>query len=340
MAAPIKPDRKTRSGRRVLVTGAFGFVGHWLAAELRARDPQAEIIGWGLRGDSAAAIPGVRRMGVDVVDRAAVFAAVADVMPTAVINLAAIAAPREAALDPRRAWDVNLFGAMNVAEAVLAKAPAARFIQIGSSEVYGGSFARNAGPLDEAAAFEPLNVYALTKAASDLAVGKLAHEGLRAVRFRPFNHTGPGQSEAFVVAALASQIARIEKGLQAPVLYVGNMNVSRDILDVRDVVRAYVSAVLQEDVEAGIVLNLASGAARGIGDLADRLCAMASVKIAIEVDPARVRANDLERTLGDASRAKGLLGWQPVIPIDRTLRDVLGFWREKAVAELKETGTR
>ncbi|MCO5084798.1 MAG: GDP-mannose 4,6-dehydratase [Rhizobiaceae bacterium] len=339
MAAPKAPHSGP-SARRVVITGAFGFVGRWLATELFARNPGIEIVGWGLRGEGADQIPGVRRMGVDIVDRAAVFAAMAEVMPAAVINLAAIAAPREAALDPDRAWRVNLFGAMNVAEAVLAKAPAARFVQISSSEVYGGSFARKAGPLDEKAALEPLNVYALTKAASDLAVGKLAHDGLKAVRFRPFNHTGPGQGEAFVVAALASQIARIEQGLKAPVLHIGNTNVSRDLLDVRDIVKAYASTVTDDDLPAGEVLNLASGVAHGIGDIADRLCAMAKVKIAIEVDPARVRANDLARTLGDASRAKALLGWQPVIPIERTLRDVLDFWREKAAAERKETGTR
>ncbi len=340
MAAPLAPHSGL-SARRVLITGAFGFVGRWLAAEFSARDPRIEIIGWGLRGDGADQITGVRRMGVDIVDRAAVFAAMAEIMPAAVINLAAIAAPREAALDPDRAWSVNLFGAMNVAEAVLAKAPSARFFQISSSEVYGGSFARNAGPLDEKAALEPLNVYALTKAASDLAVGKLAHEGLKAVRFRPFNHTGPGQGEAFVVAALASQIARIEQGLKPPVLHIGNTNVSRDILDVRDIVGAYASAVFAEDdLPAGEVLNLAAGVAHGIGDIADRLCAMAKVRIAIEVDPARVRANDLARTLGDASRAEALLGWRPVIPIERTLREVLDFWRGKAVAERKGTGTR
>jgi GDP-4-dehydro-6-deoxy-D-mannose reductase len=319
-----------RGPDRVLVTGAFGFVGRWLTAELLARDDALKIIGWGLNGEARGMqSQRVSAATVDLTDRAAVFDALASAAPTAVVHLAAISAPREALLDPRKAWDVNLFGTINLAEAVLANAPDARFLHVSSSEIYGGSFSREARPLDETAALEPLNVYALTKSAADLAVGKLAHDGLKAIRFRPFNHTGPGQNEAFVVASLASQIARIEHGLTPPILYVGNTNVSRDILDVRDVVRAYASAVMLETANGAEVLNLASGRSCAIGEIADRLCAMAKVKIDIQIDPKRVRPNDLPRTLGDASRAAAVLGWRPSMAIDQTLRDVLDYWRAR-----------
>lgn len=327
MDGPQAPVRSTVR-RRVLISGAFGFVGRWLVEELLARDPELEIVGWGLSGEASGTKAGrITGMAVDLTDRAAVFDAVEHVAPTSVVHLAAISAPREAALNPRRAWNVNLFGTINLAEAVLEKAPHARFIYVSSSEVYGGSFARHAEALDETAPLEPLNVYALTKSAADLAVGRSAHEGLRALRFRPFNHTGPGQNEAFVVASLASQIARIEEGMAPPVLYMGNTNVSRDILDVRDVVSAYASAVLLDDIGDCDILNLASGKAQGIGDIARFLCGMATVKITIETDPARVRANDLVRTLGDSARARALLGWEASIPIEKTLGDVLDYCR-------------
>lgn len=329
-------DTRRKMVRRILVTGAFGFAGRWLTAEL-LRDASLELIGWGMHGEARAGdLARVTIAAVDLTDRDAVFQAVANAAPTAVIHLAAISAPRDAVLDPRRAWEVNLFGTMNLAEAVLAHAPTARFVHVSSSEVYGGSFGRVAKPLDEGAALEPLNTYALTKSAADLLVGKLVHDGLDAVRLRPFNHTGPGQSNVFVVASLASQIARIEAGIAPPVLYIGNTDVSRDILDVRDVVKAYASAALADDLGGADVFNIASGRSCKIGEIADRLRKMAIVDIRIEVDPNRVRANDVKTTLGDGGKIRKVLGWEPSIPIEQTLKDVLDYWRQKVASPAKE----
>ena len=329
----------TASGRRVLITGAFGFVGGWLTDELLRRDPGMEIVGWGLKADSDSGVERASRvsgMAVDLTDRDAVFDAMETVKPTAVVHLAAISAPREAKQDPDRAWNVNLFGTVNLAEATLAKAPHARFIYVSSSEVYGESFDQVDGPVDETALLAPLNLYGLTKSAADLAVGRLAREGLEATRFRPFNHTGPGQTEGFVVGALASQIARIEMDALPPVLYVGNTSVRRDILDVRDIVRAYASAVFHEGPVEAEILNLASGNAISIAEIAERLCGMARIKIAVEVDPARVRTNDLARTLGSSARAESVLGWRPQIAIEQTLADVLDYWRARVRAHPTE----
>lgn len=326
------------AGSRILVTGAFGFVGRWLVSALLERQPSLDIIGCHKRGEAAAAADNrVQAVALDLTDRDGVFALVRAVRPTCVVHLAAIAAPREASLDPRRAWDVNLFGTMNVADAVLAHEPGARFIQISSSEVYGGSFDGAEAGLDESAALAPLNMYAVTKAAADLLIGKQVHDGLDAIRFRPFNHSGPGQSDAFVVAALASQIAKIERGLAPPTLFVGNTDVSRDILDVRDVVQAYASAVLLPADHGADLFNLASGRSVAIGDIADRLRSMAAVRIAVEVDPNRVRANDLKRTLGNAGHAEEVLKWRPSIGLDETLKDVLDYWRDRVRAV--RTGT-
>ena len=144
--------------------------------------------------------------------------------------------------DPMASWRANLFGTLALGEAVLREAPGCRFVLASSAEVYGLSF-RAPMPLDEQAPMRPANPYAASKAACDLAIGEMALRGLDAVRLRAFNHTGPGQSEGFVVAAFARQIARVEQGLQAPELRVGALDRWRDFLDVRDVCAAYAAAL-------------------------------------------------------------------------------------------------
>jgi GDP-4-dehydro-6-deoxy-D-mannose reductase len=173
-----------------------------------------------------------------------------------------------------------------------------------------------------------MNTYAATKAAADLAIGALAADGLHAIRLRLFNHTGAGQSEAFVVAAFARQIARIEAGLQAPELHVGRLDPARDFLDVADVCEAYVACLRRlDDLAADTVLNVASGTARRIGDILDGLLRLSGVKARVLQDPGRLRPGDISMALGDAGLARRLVGWQPRVPWERTLGDVLGDWR-------------
>jgi GDP-4-dehydro-6-deoxy-D-mannose reductase len=220
---------------------------------------------------------------------------------------------------------VNLHGTLNVAEAIRDLAPSCRLVFISSADIYGASF-RAGVALDEEALPAPLNTYGATKAAADLALGAMAAEGLGVLRLRPFNHTGPGQSADFVVPAFARQIARIEAGLAPPVLKVGALTPERDFLDVRDVARAYALA-LARDLPTGTVLNLAAGTPRRIGDVLEALLALAKVKVEVAEDPARLRPADIPRAIGDAARARALLGWEPVIPWAQTLADVLDDWR-------------
>ena len=306
---------------RILVTGAGGFVGGWMTARLRAALPEAKVMGAG-RG-------GADGLSLDVTQAAEVDALVARFRPTALVHLAGMASPVRAQAEPRAAWDVNLFGTLNLAEAMLRHAPEARFVQAGSSEVYGGSFNAAGGTVNEGALLAPLNPYATTKAAADLLLGEMAAAGLHAVRVRPFNHTGPGQSTAFAVPAFASQIAAIERGEREPVLRVGNLDTRRDFLDVRDVVEAYLLAATVPGLPRGIVLNVASGEPRRIGDVLDALLAMSGAVIRIERDPALMRPSDVPVTAGDAARARALLGWRPRIPWETTLRDVLDDHRRR-----------
>ena len=296
--------------RRILVTGAGGFVGRHLLPALASTFPGADLL----------------PARADLLDPAAIDAEVAALRPDACVHLAAVSAIRQASADPDRAWRVNLHGTLALARALLAHAPGAVLLYASSADIYGASF-RAGAALDETALPAPLNTYAATKAAADLALGALAAEGLRAIRVRPFNHTGPGQSSAFVVAAFAEQVARIRAGLQPPRLRVGALDPLRDFLDVRDVCRAYALCLQHADrLAPGAVLNLASGTPRRVGDVLAALLELAGVEAEVETDAARLRPSDISTATGDARRVHDVLGWRPAIPWERTLADVLADW--------------
>ena len=306
--------------RRILVTGASGFVGPHLLPRLSAAYPGAELVPCGED-------PAMR--WVEISDPAAVDALVASVRPDACLHLAAIAAVPAARRDPALAWRVNLHGTLALAEAVLRHVPDCLFLYVSSADIYGLSF-RAGAALAEDAPVAPANTYGATKAAADLAVGAMAAEGLRAVRLRPFNHTGPGQSEAFVVPAFARQVARIAAGLQPPVLEVGALDPRRDFLDVRDVCEAYVACLRQaEALEPGLILNLASGTPRRIGDVLDDLLRLAGITVRVETGSALLRPTDLPLACGNAALARQRLGWAPKIAWEETLRDVLADWSRR-----------
>jgi GDP-4-dehydro-6-deoxy-D-mannose reductase len=307
--APTEP-------RRILMTGASGFAARHLLPLLAVSFPQAELI----------------TEHIDVADRDAVANWVRDARPDACIHLAAITTVADARHDPDRAWQVNLHGTLNLARAILAHAHDCRLLFASSAEVYGRSFA-SGRPLDENAPLAPMNSYAATKAAADLALGAMASDGLRVVRLRLFNHTGPGQSDDFVLPAFARQIAMIESGRQTSPLRVGGLDSMRDFLDVRDVCGAYV-ACLRHDVELppGTVLNIASGVPRRIGDILRALLDLAGLRTEIVTDAARLRGSEILSASGDSSRAQSLLGWAPAIPWQQTLADVLADWRTRVAA--------
>jgi GDP-4-dehydro-6-deoxy-D-mannose reductase len=307
---------------KILVTGGAGFVGGYLVTALKQEFGDDVAICLTSRSGDVSAL-GLPVEALDVTDAAAVSAVIKRFCPTHIVHLAGLAAVPAASANANIAWQVHLFGTLNLANAILEHAPDCTLVFIGSGQVY-GSTARLGHPLTEDALLAPTNEYALTKAAADLALGSLAERGLRCVRLRPFNHTGPGQSEEFVIPSFAMQIARIEAKQQAAVIRVGNLEAERDFLDVRDVTAAYARVIAcSTDLAPGVIFNIASGVPCRIGDILDRLIKISGTPIAIEQDTARLRAVDTPRFVGDSERARRALDWAPRLEFDETLRQIL-----------------
>lgn len=311
---------------RLLVSGAGGFVGSVLTHMVENHLLREDIV--------LAPLSGADGQAVDIRDAASLEVMVASFNPTAVIHLAAIASPRLASQRPDEAWSVNLMGTFNLAHAVLKHAPEARFIFAGSSEAYGESFAHTDEPIMEDAPLDPLSPYGATKAAADIMLGQMSRQGLKAIRFRPFNHTGWGQPDLYVIPSFARQIVRIERGWQKPLMRVGNLNPRRDFLNVRDVARAYFLAAIAEEHPAHIgAFNLSTGSPIAVGEMLNVLLTAASTSISIETDPALVRSGEVETISGDPKRAEEVFGWKAGIPIEQTLGEVLAYWQEMADRE-------
>ncbi len=311
---------------KILVTGAKGFVGQHLMRVLAACFPKAQLIGSGTASGDVRA---------DLTDPVSVDAMIANVRPDACVHLAGMAAVGDARANAALAWRVNLGGTLALVEAIIRHVPACRLVFASTADLYGASF-RSGAALDETALPAPLNTYAATKVAADLALGAMAAQGLHVIRVRPFNHTGPGQSANFATPSFARQIMRIKAGLQPPVLTVGDLSPMRDFLDVRDVCSAY-AACLRPDlaVADGTIFNIASGHPRRIGDVLAALLAQADVSATIQVGAGLLRKSDIPMAAGDSRLAHKLLGWQPRIAWERTLADVIEDWRGRVEGETK-----
>jgi GDP-4-dehydro-6-deoxy-D-mannose reductase len=246
--------------------------------------------------------------------------------PERIYHLAGYAAVGRSFQEPDAAWEGNLTATRRLYEAVAAWGGQPRILFVGSGLVYGdGDPAR---PLDEEAPLRPLSPYAASKAAADLLSYQVGREpGLEVIRARPFNHIGPGQSPDFALASFARQLARIERGLQAPVLEVGDLSPRRDLADVRDVTAAY--AALMDQGRPGEVYNIASGDSRSIGEVLERLLALSGVKVAVRRRADLVRAADPGLVTADAGKLRRTAGWRPRYALDQTLADLLAFWRAR-----------
>lgn len=311
---------------RILVTGAGGFAGRHLLSEL-GRGGENEIVA-GTLGDEPTdaerdGIPaGVRWMPLDVTSTASVEEVVASARPEQVYHLAGQASVGASFQNPLRTWEINATGTLRVVDALRRAGSPVRLLLISSAEVY-GAVPPEEQPIQEDRPLRPLTPYGASKAAAEVVAlqAGLAHS-FQVIIARSFNHIGPGQDERFVLPSFARQLVEIREGRSEPVLRVGNLDVDRDFLDVRDVVRAY--RLMMETGTAGRAYNVASARSTSLDQLVRRLVELSGTNARIEIDEDRVRPVDIPALIGDDGPLREL-GWTPAIPLDRTLTDLLAY---------------
>jgi GDP-4-dehydro-6-deoxy-D-mannose reductase len=314
--------------RRVLITGVTGFAGSHLVDYLLERG-DCEIFGiqrWRSRTENIEHFRDrITLLECDLRDAFSTRDTLGQVRPEYIFHLAAQSFVPTSWTAPTESLATNVLGQLNLFEAVRKLGLGCRIQIACSSEEY-GLVLPDEVPIRETNPLRPLSPYAVSKVAQDM----LAYQywmswKVDSVRTRGFNHEGPRRGPVFVASDFAKQIADIEKGRKAPVLSVGNLDAQRDFTDVRDMVRAYWLAL--EKCEAGEVYNIASGRAWSIRAVLDLLLGMTKSKIEVRQDPARLRPSDVQILLGDASKFRAATGWQPTIPFEQTLRDMLDYWR-------------
>jgi GDP-4-dehydro-6-deoxy-D-mannose reductase len=302
--------------KRLFVTGLSGFVGQHIQSRLASPDAAWELL------------PAASRF--DLTDPHSLI----DLwphMPDAVIHLAGQTFVPEAFRDPARTFDINLLGTLNLLQALKARGFQGTFLYVSSGDVY-GQVSENDLPITEQQAPCPRNPYAVSKISAEfLSLQWGLSEGWPVLVARPFNHIGSGQKDSFVIASAARQIIRIKQGLQAPQLEVGDIDVSRDFLDVGDVVSAYFA--LLEKGQAGQVYNICSGREQSIRSLIEQLADLAEVTMQLVQDPARMRRADQRRVCGSHERLTKTTGWTPDITTQQSLRAILSDWEKRVKQE-------
>jgi GDP-4-dehydro-6-deoxy-D-mannose reductase len=320
---------------RILVTGITGFAGRYLAEHLVERLPDAAI--WGLvRWNSeiealGPVAPLIRFVEGDLADAPSLMRALRTAQPDVLFHLAAASTVSSSWITPAEVLQVNAVGQVHLLEALRSLEMAPRLVVACSGEEYGAVPSEQL-PATEATPLAPVSPYGVSKAAQDLLAGQYAAAyAMPIVRLRFFNHTGPRRPPRFVASSFARQIAEIEAGQRPPRLKVGDLDVVRDFTDVRDVVRAYWLAASQG--KPGAVYNVCSGRPVTIRQLLDRLLAMSDEAVEVRVDPGRLRTADIPELWGSHRCFTEATGWEPVIPLEQTLHDLLEWWRREVAGK-------
>lgn len=326
----------------VVVTGAAGFAGGHLVDHLIQQGHR--IVAWHRPGGTAPFVSAAatadrgRTAGnrllswkaVDLLIADRVRSALEEAGPVAIYHCAgapAVSGSWDRIVEVLRA---NVVATHTLLEAARSLVPDARILIPGSALVYRHSD----GPLDENAPLGPNNPYGMSKLAQEMLGARAVQVDRQPVLVtRPFNHIGPRQSPTFAASSFAQQIALIEAGLALPVIEVGNLDAKRDLIDVRDTVRAYYTVMMKG--APGRVYNICSGRAYAIRDLLDQLLAESAADIEVRIDPSRLRPSDTPLVLGDPTRIENELGWAPQIPIADTLRSLLQYWRDRLASGVR-----
>lgn len=315
---------------RILVTGGSGFAGQYLLHHLQQVEPEATLIATTINvAPTDPKLASVDWIVVNLLDTKAVFDLINNHKPDVIYHLAALSAPSKALTAAWQTLENNVKMQFNIIHACLDLQLSPQLLLITSGDIY-DTRVNTGDPITEVTPLCPNNPYALSKITQDMMGLQyyLSHQ-LPIIRIRPFNHTGAGQTLGFVAPDFAMQIARIEAGLQEPVIHVGNLEAYRDFSDVRDIVKAY--HLISKHGEAGEAYNVASGKATSIAMLLQTLINDTDIDIDVQVDTAKLRPVDTPIIVGSAEKLTKLTGWQPTIDIQTTLHDLLNDCRERVL---------
>ena len=312
--------------KKVLITGITGFAGSYLA-EYLASLGTCEIYGTYLTENSLENVSSIKEslslVKIDLTDFTAVDELIKSVMPDEIYHLAALPSPAESFENPALYIHNNVDIQLHLFSAVRKHKSEAKILIVSSGEIYGQVDESNL-PINEDTPFRPTSPYSVSKVTQDmLALQYYISFKMPIIRVRPFNHIGPRQSPAFVVASFAKQVAECEKNGTETIM-VGNLSSKRDFTDVRDMVRAYVTVM--DKGEFGEVYNIGTGKSISMQELVDTLISHASTQLSTQIDQSRLRPSDIPNVVCDATKVIAL-GWSAQVPFDQTLKDTLDYWR-------------
>jgi GDP-4-dehydro-6-deoxy-D-mannose reductase len=315
-----------------LITGADGFAGQHLLRELLATAPtELEIHGTTFRPNADTTIP---YHVVDLRDAQAVSRLIGTLQPEQIYHLAGTASVGQSYDAAWSTLENNIRAQLNLILACVEHGLKPRMLVVSSGDIYGDKLLD--APASEDTPLRPTNPYAVSKIAQDmLALQYHLSNDLPILRARPFNHIGPGQGRGFVAPDFAYQIARVEAGQQEPRLRIGSLSAERDFTDVRDVVRAY--RLIMQDGTSGEVYNIASGIPHTVRMLLETMLSFSTIHPVVDTDTARLRPGRISKIWGDASRLRQATGWQPTIPLEQSLLEVLEDYRQRVRAIPEES---
>lgn len=315
---------------KALITGITGFAGSHLAEFLLKKKINVSgIYRWRSKTENIEQIlDKINFYECDLRDAAATYQLIKKIKPDMIFHLAAQSYVPMSWTAPSETLTTNITAQVNIFESVRALGLKDCRIQLACSSEEYGMVMPSETPIKESNPLRPLSPYGVSKVAQDLlGYQYFMSYGIKAIRTRAFNHTGPRRGDVFVTSNFAKQIVEIEKGLRKPILFVGNLDAVRDWTDVRDVVRGYY--IVLKDGKPGDVYNICSGKGYRISEMLDILLAMTKVKIEVRQDPSRLRPSDVELLLGDPGKIRKAVGWKCEIPFKQTMKDLLDFWRER-----------
>ncbi len=315
---------------RVLITGVTGFAGSHLCDLLLTKE-DVEIFGvkrWRSQTENIEHLHSkITLLEGDIRDSTSMREILKEVRPDRIFHLAAQSFVLTSWKLPMEVLETNIMGQLNLLEGVRSLGLDPLIHIAGSSEEYGLVQPEDL-PLKEETPLRPLSPYGVSKVVQDLlGFQYFKSYGMRIIRTRGFNHTGPRRGSVFVTSDFAQQISLIEKKRIKPVIRVGNLEAVRDFTDVRDMMRGYWLAL--EKGEPGEVYNIASGKGIKIREVLDCLLKLSGVEVKIEEDPEKMRPSDVPILIGDSHKFREKSGWRPEIPFEKTLRDILDYWRER-----------